>query len=99
MALVRPPHSAVLFEGDAPGAELASALGEAVYLADAWPPGDTGLVTVLIGSGLEEDQRGALRRLNARLRGIEVLSYDELLKRAQRVLERLRATAKGEESR
>ena len=99
VALVRTPHAAILFEGDAPSAERASALGEAIYLADAWPPGDTGLVTVLIGSGLDELQRGALRRLNARLRGIEVLSYDELLKRAQRVLERLRATAKGEESR
>ena len=95
VALVREPIEAFLFDGDAPGSTLAEALGEALYLADALPQGDAGLVSILIGSDLDEDQRAALSRLNTRLKGIEVVSYDELLRRGQRVLERLRATAKG----
>lgn len=88
-----------LFTHDAPGPMLSRALGEAMrvheVLAGAGPLG----VTVVVGTRSDEAELEALGRLNAHLKGIEVVTYLQVLQRGQRVIDGLRATAKGEPSR
>lgn len=85
-----------LFEHDAPGPALSRALGEAVRVHDVLAGAGPLLVTVLVGGATDEAEMEALGRLNAHLRGIEVLTYLQVLQRGQRVIDVLRATAKGE---
>jgi hypothetical protein len=92
----RPLAGFALFDGDAPKVELARALGDAVRLRDMIAPAGEVFLTVVIGLDGDEIQQEALRRLNSHLRGLEVLTYDGVVRRAQHVLDVLRATAKRE---
>jgi hypothetical protein len=53
-------------------------------------------LTLLIGRDADESDQTGLARLNAHLRGIEVVTYDEVVRRAQKLVEALRRTARGE---
>jgi hypothetical protein len=91
----RPLTGFALFDGDAPKVELARALGDAARLRDMIAPAGEVFLSVVIGLDGDEAQQEALRRLNGHLRGLEVLTYDDVVRRAQRVIDVLRATAKG----
>jgi hypothetical protein len=58
------------------------------------PAGEMSL-TLVVGARADEATMEALKRLNAHLRGIEVVTYLEVFQRGQRVLDVLRARAKG----
>lgn len=91
----RPLAGFALFDGDAPKVELSRALGDAARLRDMIAPAGEVFLSVVIGLDGDEAQQEALRRLNGHLKGLEVLTYDEVVRRAQRVIDVLRATAKG----
>lgn len=85
-----------LFDGDAPGATLSRWLGEALRVRELLVPAGEVSLSLVIGAHADQASTEALKRLNTHLRGITVLTYLEVLQRGQRVLDVLRATAKGE---
>jgi hypothetical protein len=85
-----------LFEGDAPSASLSRWLGEAMRVRELLAPAGEVSLSLVIGTRADEAGSEALKRLNTHLRGITVLTYLEVLQRGQRVLDVLRATAKGQ---
>jgi hypothetical protein len=84
-----------LFEGDAPGTTLSRWLGQAMRERELLMPAGEVELTLVVGAHADEATMEALKRLNSHLSGIEVLTYLEVLQRGQRVLDVLRATAKG----
>ncbi|MFN3428955.1 MAG: hypothetical protein ACK46X_03260 [Candidatus Sericytochromatia bacterium] len=85
-----------LFEGDAPGAVLNRWLGEAMRVRELLAAAGEVSLALVIGTRADEASSEALKRLNMHVRGIRVLTYLEVLQRGQRVLDVLRATAKGQ---
>lgn len=85
-----------LFDGDVPSATLSRWLGDALRMRELLAPAGEVSLTLVIGTRAGEGGAEALKRLNMHLRGITVLTYLEVLQRGQRVLDVLRATAKGQ---
>ncbi len=89
--------------GHRPGLALADALGRlaldlAALGAERAAAGEVGVhrrARIVLGRDGDPAHQAALRQFNDNLRGIEVLSYDALVRTGQRVLEALRATVQA----
>jgi hypothetical protein len=79
-----------------PGDELSRAIGRTLEHLDLVEmEGDKVRAKVVVGREGDDGHQEALKRFNAQLQRIEVLTYDQVLRMGSRVLDGLRVAAKG----